>query len=141
MPRPAHPLQSDLNWLKTASERLNPLLEQQIPDAPPIQVERPTTIPHLLGYQKARDFRRSLDIAIDPIPNLAELLHQKCSWPDDPKIIIGKPQNPGLTALVGKDSRGDPRIVEEQGALSRCSTAWPALSISFQRIKQASLPG
>ena len=108
-------LQSDLNWLKTASERLNPLLEQQIPDAPPNQVDRPTTIPYLLGYQKARDFRRSFDIAIDPIPNLAELLHQKCSWPDDPKIIIGKSQNPGLTALVGKDSRGDPRIVEEQG--------------------------
>ena len=77
--------------------------------------ERKSITAYQFGYNRAHQFRAFIDMQSQPIPNLAGLLHQKCGWPDDPKIILESSNATSLDALVGSDSQGYPRIVEKPG--------------------------
>ena len=57
----------------------------------------------------------SMDIPVDPIPDLAKVLHDRFGWPSDPQIILEGSSAPSLNALVGRDSHGYPRVVEKPG--------------------------
>jgi hypothetical protein len=108
-------LQADLDWVKAASGRLSPWPgESDIPlRAEP--TERKSITAYQFGYNQAHRFRASIDMQSQPIPDLAGLLHQKCGWPEDPKIILESANATSLDALVGSDAQGYPRIVERPG--------------------------
>jgi len=109
-------LQADLQWLKNASDRLNPLFNESASiHSPPGLTERKSTAPYQFGYDRARWLRASMDIPVDPIPDLAKVLHERFGWPSDPQIILEGSAAPSLNALVGRDSHGHPRVVEKPG--------------------------
>jgi hypothetical protein len=103
--------EADLDWVNQASNHFS-----FPPEARTIEGRRTVSLSaHQLGYEQARTFRRQFDISIAPIDDLAALLHQRCGWPQDPRIQVKEENSGNVIALVGKDTAGSPRLAESDG--------------------------
>jgi hypothetical protein len=106
----ANALVHDLKWMHHAASRLRTLPEATTVNG---QRESKRQNAHEVGYQKARQFHHQLGLPEGPLPNLLDVIHEKCGWPTEPEIIIERPGTLSRFTMVGKDKEGIPRIVSD----------------------------
>ena len=104
----------DLDWTKRASSKLMTVSDATVSQSRPQSRDGIASSAHRFGYQEARDFRNVFEIPDRALPDLLDVLHERCGWPADPEIVLDGCSNPSKLAMVGKDHEGYPRLVAKE---------------------------
>ena len=104
-------LTDDINWVNLALRKGDLEQPSTAPrDGAPSPNGKGSYSAHGLGYQRAERFRKEVNLPAEPVSDIAEILHAKCGWPKEPEISLDGAGN-RLSALVGKDRKGLPRVI------------------------------
>ena len=104
----------DLDWTTAASSKLNGISREANERQEFGLTPQSMSTAHQVGYERARDFRKTFDIPDSPVDDFVALLHRRCEWPSEPEIILEGPPNPSRLAMIGRDGAGYPRLVTNQ---------------------------